>query len=313
MTVIVTGSGGPAGVAVIRALRAMGEVVVGADVDPFAVGSQLAHRSAVLPPGDDPQLVPALCELATRTDADVVCCTVTEEMAALNAALGELQAAGLTTWLPTTAALEQCTDKWEFARLLQAAGVLAPPTGLGSGHEIPGPWIVKPRFGRGSRDVYEVDDPDELPWVLARVTEPIVQSRIEGHEFTVDALVDPDGGLAASVPRWRLETKAGISTRGRTFCDGGIDRLVGEVLSAVGVTGPACVQGFVDASGEATVIEVNPRFSGGLPLSLAAGADLVGQFLNMARRQTIDRSRLRHRPDVLMLRHHDEVFLEADA
>ena len=52
-----------------------------------------------------------------------------------------------------------------------------------------------------------------------------MQTRLHGMEFTVDALVDRDGSLVAAVPRWRLETKAGISSKGRTFGD---DQLVGR-------------------------------------------------------------------------------------
>ena len=125
---------------------------------------------------------------------------------------------------------------------------------------------MKPRFGRGSRDVFSVDDPDDLAFALRRVPDPIVQTRLVGREFTVDALVDRDGHLAGAVPRWRLETKAGISTKGETFADAAVVNGVARLLAAVGLTGPANVQGFVDPNGGASFIEVNPRFSGGLPL-----------------------------------------------
>ena len=51
--------------------------------------------------------------------------------------------------------------------------------------------------------------------------------------------------------------------------------MAAAALAAVGLTGPANVQGFVADDGAATVVEINPRFSGGLPLTLAAGADVV--------------------------------------
>jgi carbamoyl-phosphate synthase large subunit len=191
---------------------------------------------------------------------------------------------------------------------MSAARLPAPPTALAQVGEVPPPWIVKPRFGRGSRDVLAVDDLADLKFALHRVPEPIVQHRVIGREFTVDALCGRDGELLAAVPRWRLETRGGISTRGETFEHEDLRALVGEVLRAVGLSGPANVQGFIGDDGSMSVVEVNPRFSGGLPLSLAAGADLVGQYLRIAEGLEPQSERLRFRPGVRMMRHFEEVF-----
>lgn len=306
-TVLVTGAGGPAGVAVIRALLPVARVVA-ADADPSAVGLRLAHDAASLPRADTPGFGAAVAALAERTGATALLCTVAEELPALAAERDRFTAVGLRTWLPAPGAVLACTDKWRFAQRCAAAGVPAPATGLGSADGVRGPWVVKPRHGRGSRDVVLADDEPALREALRRHPGALVQTRIDGREFTVDALVDRDGTLAAAVPRWRLETKAGISTKGLTFSGDAVTAAVAATLAAVGLDGPANVQGFVEPDGGVVVIEVNPRFSGGLPLSLAAGADLVGQYLRGVLGQPLQRDRLRHRDGVLMLRHHVEVF-----
>ena len=143
---------------------------------------------------------------------------------------------------------------------------------------------------------------------MRRVVDPIVQTRLTGREFTVDVLVDRAGELAGAVPRWRIETKAGISTKGITFTDDRLVAGVGTVLAAVGLHGPANVQGFVADDGTTSFVEVNPRFSGGLPLSIAAGADLVGEYVRGILGLPVRRERLGFRPGVTMLRHFEEVF-----
>jgi carbamoyl-phosphate synthase large subunit len=306
--VIVTGAGGPAGVSVIRALRRKGIRVIAADLDPLAVGLRLGDGHGLLPPYSAADFVEQLCELAGRTGATALVSTLAEEMLALTNDSDRLAAAGLAHWLPAPSAVATCVDKWRFAGAAAAAGVSHPATGLASAAGVPGPWIVKPRLGRGSRDVLAVDDPDDLAFALRRVPDPIVQTRLVGREFTVDALVDRDGHLAGAVPRWRLETKAGISTKGETFADAAVVHEVARVLEAVGLAGPANVQGFVDASGDASIVEVNPRFSGGLPLSLAAGADLVGEYLRGVEGKSVRPDRLAFRSGVVMMRHFEEVF-----
>lgn len=305
--VIVTGAGGAAGVAVIRALM-HNRRVVGADCDPSAVGMHLAAESGLLPRAGDPDFVGHLAKLAQQTRATALVCTVAEEIPPLCADAALLAGAGLATWLPTADTVQACTDKWRFAQICQEHAIPAPATALDTAQGVPGPWIVKPRFGRGSRDVYAIDTVDELRWVLPRVREPLVQTRVSGAEFTVDALVAHNGQLAGAVPRWRLETKAGISTKGRTFHCEPLVSQVARLLNILGLVGPSNIQGFQTASGEFAFTEVNPRFSGGLPLSLAAGADFVGEYLRGLEGLPVRPERLIARPGVTMLRHLDEVF-----
>jgi len=309
VTVLVTGAGGPAGVAVIRALRNHRRVVA-VDADPFAVGLRLADDGAVIPACDDDGFVDELARVAERTGARVLISTLAEEMRMLHTHGDRLSLHDTRTWIADRAALDQCLDKWCFAQALSEAGVPTPYTALGGVANVPGPWIVKPRWGRGSRHVYAADDRDDLERMLARVPNPIVQHRLDGTEFTVDVLIDRDGTVAGAVPRWRLETKAGISTKGMTFVDDDLLAIVDRAVQAVRLTGAANLQGFTSPDGEHTITEINPRFSGGLPLSLAAGADLVGEYVRGVEGRPLRQERLRFRAGVVMLRHFDEVFEE---
>ncbi len=308
MTVLITGAGGPAGVAVIRALAAAGTPTIGVDADAGSVGLRVADHHAVIPTAGSEGYGPSLVEVAQAKGATALICTVAEEMAAVELAAEALTEAGVALWLPTNEAVKACIDKWEFAQQADRADITVPATGLGSADGVPGPWIVKPRFGRGSRDVFPLDDLDELNWALGRVPDPIVQTRVCGREFTVDALVDREGVLRAAVPRYRVETRGGISTRGVTFRNRDVEDGVERLLGCVGLRGVANVQGFVTPDDEVVFIEINPRFSGGLPLSLAAGADLVGQYLRLIRRLPVEPDPHEYRAGVTMMRHFVEVF-----
>jgi carbamoyl-phosphate synthase large subunit len=297
--ILVTGAGGAAGVAVIRALCGRGEGVVAVDADPLAAGLALADEHAVVAKATDETFLPDLRSAIARFGVDTVICTVAEEMLVL--ADHEL---GAAIWLPAKAAIATCVDKRAFAAALHAARIPSPATG----DEVPGPWIVKPRFGRGSRDVYAVDSADELQWAVRRVEQPIVQTRVEGSEFTVDVLTDHDGRVVATAPRWRLETKAGISTKGRTFRDATVEHLAARTVEVLDLRAAVNVQGFVTNDGSVQIIEVNPRVSGGLSLSQAAGADIVGELVRGTRGKEPRREHLRFAPDVTMSRHFVEVF-----
>jgi carbamoyl-phosphate synthase large subunit len=306
--ILVTGAGGAAGVTVIRALMAAGHRVVAVDTDPLAVGLRLAHAAQVIPRPADPQFATFLGKLAVELGAQAIVSTVAEEMPNLWSHRDLFDEAHLATWIPDRGVVQACIDKWLFHLAARSAGLPVPPTNLGSAEGVPGPWIVKPRFGRGSRNVSFVETPEDLAWVLDHVPSPLVQSRLSGREFTVDALVARDGSFAGAVPRWRLATQGGITTQGETFTNEALVSLVENVLRGFALRGAANVQGYVSHEGNIAFTELNPRFSGGLALSLAAGADLVGQYVNGLFGLPIDPEKLRYRSGVRMLRYFDEVF-----
>jgi carbamoyl-phosphate synthase large subunit len=308
--VVVTGAGGPAGVCVIRALKSMGVRVVAGDPDDTAVGLQLADAAVFVPSASDDRFLDAVCELARSSGAGALVSTMSEELPVLADGQEALAAAGLATWLPDPDVARTCLDKWELSKVLAAAEISHPATGNGGKDGVPGPWIVKPRFGRGSRDVYAVDKAADIEWAVKRSPPAVVQTRLEGVEFTIDALVDRDGTLAGAVPRWRLETRAGVSTKGRTFEDPELIEQTQALVAAIGLEGPVNVQGFLlSVDGTYSFTEVNPRFSGGLSLSLAAGADLVGEYLRGIMGLPLRRERLAYEPGVTMERFYEDVIL----
>jgi carbamoyl-phosphate synthase large subunit len=310
--VMVTGAGGAAGVAVVRALGERGHHVIAVDSDPLAAGLRLAPERAVIgPPTEPDRFVDEMAAVVARHAVDLVVCTVSEEMLVL---AGREPEVGAALWLPKRRTVVACVDKWRFWKIAEHARIPAAPSALGDeavdsiADSLAGPWIVKPRFGRGSLDVYPVDDPTEMAWACRRVAEPIVQTRVRGREFTLDLLIERDGRIAAAVPRWRLETRAGVSTKGETFCDHRVTEIAERVAAAYSLTGAANLQGFVTDDDDVVVIEVNPRFSGGLSLSLAAGADLVGEFVRGALGLSLRPELLAFRPGVTMVRHYTELF-----
>lgn len=312
--VLVTGAGGPAGIAVIRRLRALGHRVVAADADQAAAGGALAQFSVTVPRADHPRFLDALLGAAAASGVDALIGTVAEELPALTAGAPRLTAAGIATWLPEPAAVDLCCDKRAFALRMHAAGVRHPATTatIAGVRGVPGPWVVKPATGRGSRGVQLLDTAAAVTGAMAADPELIAQTRLPGREFTADALVARDGRLLTVVPRWREETKAGISVKGTTFESEPVTRLVADALAAVGLTGPANVQGFVGSDGMATVVEINPRFSGGLPLTLAAGADTVAAYLAGIRDPLAPLSPLYFTPGVRMSRYFAETYTGAD-
>lgn len=313
--ILVTGAGGPAGIAVIQELNRIGITTIGCDIDPYGAGLRLATAHDVLPAYSAPDYLDCLLAIASKHSADGLIVTMTEEMSVLADEGKVLTDHGLAHWLAAKSCIDACMDKALFAQVMQAGRQPVPATATGDVEAalaiVPGPWIVKPRFGRGSREIFSADTTAQVRAAWPCVTEPVLQTRLSGREFTFDVLVERNGRLAGGVPRFRLKTESGISTTGRTFAAPGLFELTEAFLACVGHEGSANVQGFITEDGQCGFSEINPRFSGGLPLSLRAGADLVGQYVRGMWELPIQRERLDYRPGTLMIRHWAEsVYLQ---
>ncbi|WP_159463218.1 UDP-N-acetylglucosamine 2-epimerase [Microbacterium paraoxydans] len=280
MRIAVTAGGGPAGTTVIEHLARRGHWVGAVDIAAEGAGQTIANACAVVPAAAAPGYLEALVAQLSAWEVDVLVVTTAEELAVLASAHEALAAAGTRVLMPPAAAIAVCQDKLAFARTLEDLGIPHPPTSLVGETPPPGPWISKPRVGRGSRGVVMHDDEASLPVEADDMR--IVQQRLVGREFTVDFLADTGSRVVASAARWRLTVRGGISASGQVFTDAEVDRLLTRLVRGLRYVGPGNAQGFVSSEGDVHIVEVNPRFSGGLGISLAAGADLVGGYLRLA-------------------------------
>src|SRR5205823_2335189 len=114
----------------------------------------------------------------------------------------------------------------------------------------------------------------QLRFFLDYVPDAIVQDHLAGTEFTVDVLCDFNSRVLSIVPRERLVIRAGVSDKGITRKNAELIAFAKEVADKLQIIGPANIQCKWDGR-DIGLIEVNPRFSGGIPLTIAAGADFA--------------------------------------
>jgi carbamoyl-phosphate synthase large subunit len=283
--VLVTGAGGPAGVAVIRSLLRRPDVEVFAgDMDGWASGLYLVpvERRRILEPGLAPGFVDGISQLCASDGIDVVFSTVDVELPPLAARRTELSGAVLAA--PSLDTLSVTLDKWELAE--RCAPLLrVPETRLLNSDGVAADWvfpvIVKPRRGAGSRGVRLVADRAALE-ALGTDEALIIQEHLPGLEYSVDVIADNEGHVVAAVPRTRTRVDSGVSIAGRTVHDVSLEQTAASVALAIGLTGVANVQLRIDSSGIPALLEVNPRFPGALPLTIAAGVDMPSLALDLA-------------------------------
>jgi len=309
--VLVTGAGGPAGVAVIRSLLARADVeVFAADMDGWASGLYLVEAShrRLVEPGRSAEFVDGIIGLIASDSLDVVISTVDVELPALARRRDELAPAALAA--PSLDTLELALDKFVLAE--RCAPLLrVPETTLLNAEGVARDWtfpvIIKPRQGAGSRGVHLIQSREDL--VAVGTDESIIiQEHLPGDEYSVDVIAGSDGNVIAAVPRTRTRVDSGVSIAGQTVHSAELESTAAAVARAIGLIGVANVQLRYDSAGVPALLEVNPRFPGAMPLTIAAGVDMPSLALDLALGRSLpERVEFRELANVRFL---EDVFVD---
>lgn len=175
--------------------------------------------------------------------------------------------------------------------------------------ELAWPCFLKRWDGYAGLDNAVVHDRSELRFFAKRIPNPMCQEFVVGKEHTCDVYVDFDGRVRCVVPRLRIEIRSGEVSKGRVVKDSRIMTQARRVVESLGAgPGVITVQLFVAEDGRIRFNEINPRFGGGAPLSIQAGADFPKWIL-----QELTGKRPQIRPDgftdgLTMLRYDAEVW-----
>ena len=134
------------------------------------------------------------------------------------------------------------------------------------------PLFIKPKHGSASKGAHPVYTKEELDAWLFLTDEPIVQDFLEGDEYTVDCFLDFNSNIISIVPRLRLETRDGEISKGIITKDTLIISEIKKLLNILKPIGQITIQVMKITKGIG-FIEINPRFGGGAPMSIMAGAN----------------------------------------
>lgn len=215
-----------------------------------------------------------------------------------------LEAAGIRVAAPQAGAIDRIHPKDAFARTLQSLDVPSPSTWVPddleavreiAGH-LPYPVILKPRDQTGGRGIHRVEDADTLLRLWdenqRRWEQPsVIQEAVEGEDHCLTALFD-HGELRAHMAYrnvYRFPPTAGAGILRETVDDTPFLPVVRQLMGPLGWNGVAEFD-FVwsgDPDGTPAIIEVNPRFWGGLFQSVESGIDFPWMLYELCVRGTV--------------------------
>jgi carbamoyl-phosphate synthase large subunit len=313
--IMVTAAGTVTAQSLIKALREDGRAgfIAAGDMNPINATRAFVEEFVPLPAASDPDFAGRCLEAVRRLEIDLLVPLIVEsEFLPLDSERERFESIGCRLVVPPREIILQTGDKLEFAKFLREIGVPGPATQPYSPDVRVDrfPAYLKPRRGSGSIGTARVESLPALHDAARGRSDLIVQEAVEGAEFTVDCFAAAPGRVVAAVPRERIAIKAGVSVKGRTYRHPLIEQIVRGVVEKTGLKGPANVQGMLQTDGGFSIIEMNPRFSGTLALTTAAGINFASLLIDMVEGRTLPDLLGSHEDGLVMMRYWSEIFEE---
>lgn len=315
-TVLLTCAGGNLSAELVRILRKSQRHklrVLNVDAGPISIAGRLADTFFQVPFGNHPDYVPRMLEILSRERVDLVLPGSDEEALALAGSRREVEATGAQLACADVATLQLVSDKARCFAWLRERGFAVPDWQLcKTTDDLPAAYahfghadfVVKPARGRGNRGIFVVRSdikanatshsgrelhltPESFfadhAHKIAALLPVLVCERLKEPCYDIDVL-SWQGKPQRVVPRQRLNPE-GMPFLGNIIRpDPGLIDLGARVAQALELSWLYDFDVMTRASNsEPVVIEVNPRPSGSMSASVAAGIPLLDDLISLAK------------------------------
>jgi len=316
MNVLVSCAGGPAAVGVIKSFNDFDSQnehkIVAIDCDKLSVGFHLADKSYVVPFSVEDDYWKEVLRIIRKEEIDVIVPTGDADIVHFARNSSMLCKLGVVNFMSSYKTITICQDKLSFYKEMVKEGLsdLLPETS-NNHKDTSFPKICKPRRGSGSRgielwrtesDIKDFSSTENLHYS----NDYIYQEYLPGTEYTIDVLCDLHNTVLSVIPRERLQTKAGISSKGRILKNKKIEEACTKLCKALKVNGPVCIQMKEDINGQPKFIEINPRLGGGTYFTTLAGVNFMKIMVDIIDKKDLE---IPTPKEITILRYYNEVVV----
>jgi len=301
-----------------RAMELLGVAgkLYGTDVAVSAPALQVVDEGIIVHRVRSVQYIPTLLDIVREKKIGLVVPLTDLDLRCLSRQQGKFVALGCTVMISPEKAVKICRNKQMFNKHLVSATLPSIRTfGLAEFRKEPFyPCFVKPLHGSGGVGSAVIKSGRELrSHIYAFGDQLMVQDFVPGQEYTVDVYRRRDGQIECVVPRQRLAVRSGEVDVGITVLDEELIASTKKLAESIdGLWGVFCCQCRRPAGQRPYFFEINPRFGGGSPLSIAAGAFLPLYLLQEVLGLPINPDKNQFKPNMLMMRYAGEFYQQIE-
>lgn len=231
----------------------------------------------------DSQYISQLVDICVRDKIDLLMPTIDTDLLVLSQNVEKFECIGTKVLISKPDKILICRDKNNTGCFFEFCGLNAPKTYNDYKKYLGAyPCFIKPKDGSSSVNAFKVEDEEELAVYAGQIADYIIQPFVSGREFTIDIFCDFEGNPIYITPRERLQVRAGEVLKTQICNDDVMIEESKRIIDKFKPCGPMTVQLIQDKNtGVNYYIEINPRYGGGAPLSMKAGARSAEALLQL--------------------------------
>lgn len=236
-----------------------------------------------------------LLRICREDNIDLVIPTIDTDLLVLAENQEKFCAIGSRVLISSPDCVKICQDKILTSQFFVHCGLKTPfPVNDWAKYNEGYPAFIKPKNGSSSIHAYTVINKTELKVYSSQISDYMIQPFIRGNEYTIDIFTDWIGNPIFITPRIRLSTRGGEVLKTQIDLDKKIIQECEKLIKELKPCGPITVQ-LIRESGTNVdyFIEINPRFGGGAPLSMKAGARSAEAVLRLLSNKKMEYKEIR--------------------
>jgi carbamoyl-phosphate synthase large subunit len=262
--IIITGIGGDIAQALAKTLGREEFFLIGCDMSRVPYASFFVDQFYLLPAANDSQaFLKVIKEIILTQKVDFILPVPEPELRVLNKYRSLLKAWPCQLMMQSELVLDLFLDKLKTADFLQEQGIPSPKTVEFKNfrNDLTFPFIVKGRFGCGSRNIWVIKDTIDLDYLRHRDDGSLIAQEYLGQpkeEYTTG--VFSDGKKTVSISFQRKLGFGGLSKEITLVQEPALDALALDISDAVQLQGSINIQSRFH-KGAFVPFEINPRIS----------------------------------------------------
>ena len=292
-SILVTGAGGAGIYPLWKCLKYKYKFFF-ADFETSLIHPKIPSRLKIkIPLAGNKNFLPILKKIVKKNNINLVVPTVDEEIIKISTS----KVISTISYIPNIHFIKRTMDKYILIKELKKINFQTPKTYLSNRNDIPFPkkYIIKPRFGRGSKNIHFIKNHQQIRGYLslynAKSKNIIVQEFIKGIEYTIFVGMSKNEVPIKILP-FKVTQKKGITISGEIDNNIRVINFVKKFCKYFKTKNSFNLQLIVSKKGIYT-IEINPRISTTFFITLLDNYDPFKSIENLNQKLMIGKKNIK--------------------
>ena len=250
--------------------------IIGVDINNLAPALYFCDEKVLIPSINKKNYIDSLIDICKKYDIKLIIPTIDTELLKISENIELFESIGVKVNISSNEVIQICrnkknTQKWLEENNLCVPRMITDEDLKNKNYEFP--LFIKPLDGSSSINAFKIENQKELDFFKEYVPNPIIQEMVYGIEYTIDVFCDFKSNPITIVPRQRIAVRSGEILKGIIDKDRVIISEIKKIVNLLKPVGHITIQCIKSHDNKVNILEINPRFGGGAPMSIDAGAD----------------------------------------